>query len=190
MTVATVLPVRGTPLSERIERSSTGRLVISIGIVLFVLCELGTGIPSSPIKSKEGQTATRVVRLMGVEQNWGVFSPDPRSSSLGLYATVKFADGSTERWDMPDGGHVVENLRYYRWRKWLERVRADGFQNLWEPTARWIATLYDDRDSPVVEVVLVRLYRENEIRGEQPPFGEYPYFTLDLSEDAEQEDEA
>ena len=182
MTVATVLSVQGAPLSERIERSSTGRLVISAAIVLFVLCEIGTGIPSSAIKNKEGETATRVVRMMGLEQNWGVFSPDPRSSSLGLYATVEFADGTTERWDLPDGGPVIENLRFYRWRKWLERVRADGYENLWDPTARWIASLYDDRPSPVVEVELVRLFRENSITGEQPEFDEYPYYTLDLRE--------
>ena len=174
--------MQGPPLSERIERSSLGRLIISVGIVLAVLCEVGIGIPSSPIKAKEYATAVRVSRLMGIEQNWGVFSPDPRSSSIDLYANVRFEDGSTARWDLPDGGPVVENLRYYRWRKWLERARADDFSHLWEPNARWIASLYEDRPSPVSEVELVRRYRENEVRGEQPPFKEFSYYTLELDE--------
>jgi hypothetical protein len=172
--------VPGPPLSERIERSSLGRLIISVGIVLVVLCEVGTGIPSSAIKAKEGATAVRVSRFMGVEQNWGVFSPDPRSSSINMYAIVRFEDGSSERWDLPDGGPVVENFRYYRWRKWLERIRADDFSHLWEPSARWIASLHDDRPSPVTEVELIRLYRENVVRGEQPPFEEFSYYTLEL----------
>jgi hypothetical protein len=172
--------VPGPPLSERIERSSLGRLIISVGIVLVVLCEVGTGIPSSAIKAKEGATAVRVSRFMGVEQNWGVFSPDPRSSSINMYAIVRFEDGSSERWDLPDGGPVVENFRYYRWRKWLERIRADDFSHLWEPSARWIASLHDDRPSPVTEVELIRLYRENVVRGEQPPFKEFSYYTLEL----------
>lgn len=175
--------MQGPPLSERIERSSLGRLLISAGIVLFVLAEIGTGIPSSAIKAKEGATANRIVRLMGVEQNWGVFSPDPRSASIDMYAIVRFEDGSSARWDVPEGGPVIENLRYYRWRKWLERVRADDYSNLWDPTARWIASLYDDRPSPVVEVELIRRFRENTVRGEQPPFEEFSYYTLDLAEE-------
>lgn len=172
--------MQGPPLSERVERSSLGRLIISAGIVLFLLCEIATGIPTSAIKAKAGPTATRVVRVMGLEQNWGVFSPDPRSASIDMYAIVRFEDGSSARWDIPDGGPIVENLRYYRWRKWLERVRADDYANLWDPTARWIASLYDDRPSPVAEVELIRKFRENSVRGDQPPFEEFSYYTLDL----------
>lgn len=174
--------MQGAPLSERIERSSVGRSIISAGIVLFVLCQIAIGLPSSAIKSEVGPTANRLVRIMGVEQNWGVFSPNPRSASIDVYAIVRFEDGSSARWDLPEGGPVVENLRYYRWRKWLERVRADDYSNLWDPTARWIASLYDDRRSPVVRVELIRRFRENAVRGEQPPFEDFSYYTLDLRE--------
>ena len=61
---------------------------------------------------------------------------------------------------------VGANLRYYRWRKWLERVRSDDYRDIWEPTARWIASLYDDQARrPVVRVELVRRFHDNVRRG-------------------------
>lgn len=173
----------GPPLSERVERSATGRLVISALMVLFVLVEIGTGIPSSAIKAKEGATAARIIRVMGVEQNWGVFSPDPRAASIDMYAIVRFEDGTSARWDIPDGANVVENLRYYRWRKWLERIRADDYQRIWEPSARWIGSLYENGPSPVTEVELIRQFRDNVVSGKQPPYEEFSYYTLRIDEE-------
>ena len=74
-----------------------------------------------------------------------MFAPNPRSTSLKIEGRVTFEDGSTATWHLPEGARVGANLRYYRWRKWLERVRSDDFRTLWEPTCEWIASLYDGR---------------------------------------------
>jgi hypothetical protein len=117
------------------------------------------------------------------EQSWGVFAPNPRSTSLQLTARVHFADGTMTTWEVPEGARVGGNLRYYRWRKWLERVRSDDFSNLWKPTAEWIASLYDDEAAPVARVELVRYFRDNVIEGEQPPYEDFTFYTLELDDE-------
>jgi hypothetical protein len=169
-------------LSEKFERSSWGQLVVSAAIVLLLLSEVGTHLPASAIQDQVGKGANEIIRIFASEQSWGVFAPDPRSTSLKLEARVHFDDGTTTTWTIPEGSRVVGNLRYYRWRKWLERVRDDGYSSLWEPTARWVASLYDDEPSPVVKVELVRLFHENSVVGPQPPYEDFTYYTLDLDE--------
>lgn len=170
------------PLSERFERSSVGQLVVSVVIVLVLLSEVGTHLPPSALYRAIGPTANQMVRVLASEQAWGVFAPNPRTTSLQVEGRVTFADGTTTIWTIPDGPNIGANLRFYRWRKWLERARSDGYRDIWEPTARWIASLYDDERSPVVRVDLVRRFHDNSITGEQPPFQEFTYFTLDLDD--------
>ena len=117
---------------------------------------------------------------IGAEQAWGVFAPNPRNTSLELQARVTFADGSTAMWELPHGPVVGGNLRFYRWRKWLERVRSDDYRSLWAPTARWIATEFDDHPSEVVRVELIRRFHRNVVAGEQPPWEEFVYCTVEL----------
>ncbi len=168
-------------VSERVERSPAGRLVISAAIVLVLLVQVATHLPPSALDRALAPTANRVIRMLGIEQAWGVFAPDPRATSLELEARVTFADGSTATWEVPQGPVVGANLRYYRWRKWLERIRSDDFRGLWRPTAAWVASLYDDAPSPVAQVQLVRRFHENAIAGDQPPWQEHVFYTLDLA---------
>jgi hypothetical protein len=173
-------PEPGTTLSERIERSPIGQLVISAAIVLVLLAEIGTHLPDSAIERSVGATANQVIHVFASEQSWGVFAPNPRSTSLELEGQVTFADGSTAVWTIPTGPRIGGNLRFYRWRKWLERVRSDDFRGTWDATARWIATLYDDRPSPVIRVQLVRYFRDNVVEGPQPPYDQFAFYTLEL----------
>jgi hypothetical protein len=142
--------------------------------------EIGSNLPDSSVARSVGATSNQVVRVLGMEQAWGVFAPDPRPTSIGLEAKVTFADGSHATWHLPHGDPVVSNLRYYRWRKWLERVRADDYKDIWDPTARWIASLYADRSSPVTQVQLIRRFHDNTVLDPQPPWQSFTYYTLDL----------
>jgi hypothetical protein len=171
---------RATTLSERVEQSPIGQLLISGAIGLALLATIGTHLPASAVAQSVGERANQVVHVLGIEQSWGVFAPDPRSTSLNMEARVTFADGSAAVWTVPNGDKVVSNLRYYRWRKWVERVRSDDYSNTWEQTARWIAAQYDGRKSPVVRVDLVRFFRENSLDDPQPPYNEYTFYSLDL----------
>lgn len=168
------------PLSERFERSIVGRILISLCVVVVLLAEVGAHLPASALATAVGPTSDRVARLAASEQTWAVFAPNPRSVSLKLDALVTFADGSTARWETPEGPALGANLRFYRWRKWIERARSDDQPALWDPTARWIASLYEGGPSPVAQVELIRRFHENVVEGPQPPWRAYTYYTLYL----------
>ena len=142
-----------------IERSVAAQIVIGVLIVAALLVQLITHLPDgSAVRGRaRRERATAWSGSAAMESQWGVFAPNPRSTSLKIEGRVTFEDGSTATWHLPDGARIGANLRYYRWRKWLERVRSDDFRTLWEPTCEWIASLYDDVDSPVESVQLVRL---------------------------------
>jgi hypothetical protein len=165
-------------IGERIERSAGAQIVIVGLIVAALLAQLVTHLPSSSaVEDELGPGASYAVRIAAIESQWGVFAPNPRSTSLRLEGRVTFEDGTTALWHLPEGARIGGNLRYYRWRKWLERIRSEDFRSLWEPTCRWIASLYDEYDSPVDKVQLVRLFHENRLTGEQPPYEEFVYHT-------------
>jgi len=171
----------GERLGERIERSLVGHIAIVVGIVVVLVAEVGTHLPASSLRQSLQPTAQRVAQLTATEQTWAVFAPDPRRVSLDLYADITFEDGTTERWTLPEGPIIAANLRFYRWRKWIESARADAQWRLWDPTARWIASLYDGRTSPVARVDLVRRFHDNVIDGPQPPWRTYTYYSLHLA---------
>ncbi|MFK8023473.1 MAG: hypothetical protein AB8G26_05860 [Ilumatobacter sp.] len=94
--------------------------------------------------------------LAGLDQSWGVFSPNPRDQSLDVRARVVHVDGSVEFWDVPEYDPIIGALREYRWQKWQERVRLDDNEAWWDPTAEWIAgELERDGELPV-RVELIR----------------------------------
>ena len=133
-------------IGERIERSASVQIAIGILIVAALLAQVAIHLPdSSAVKGEVGSGADYVLRIAALESQWEVFAPNPRSTSLKLEGRVTFEDGSTKVWHLPEGARIGENLRSYRWRKWLERVRSDDFRNLWQPTCEWIASLYRRR---------------------------------------------
>ncbi len=174
---------RRPTISERVERSRAGQIVIAVAVTVVLLAEVGTHLPGSSFQRAVSHRAGLVAQWTASEQTWAVFAPDPRTTSLGLEAEVTFADGTSARWTLPDGPIVGANLRYYRWRKWLESVRADARWPLWEPTARWIASEYGDRGVAVVRVDLVRYFHEDVTVGPTPPWQTYTYYTLHLDPD-------
>jgi hypothetical protein len=168
--------------AARLEQRPWARALISLTVIVLVLAQAATHVPATVpwLRDAVREPGLRVQRLTTSEMQWGVFAPDPRRSSLKLQARVEFADGSTADWWLPQGGVLVSNLRYYRWRKWLERVRSDDYRSLHRPTAEWIASLYSGRPSPVSTVTLIRWSRLNSIEGPQQDYESEEYYTLEL----------
>jgi hypothetical protein len=177
-------PAASLCLSERVERSPVGRIIISGGIVLLLLAQVATHLPEgSALHSAVGDRADTAVRLVASEQQWGVFAPDPRMTSLRIEGRITYEDGSTEVWHLPEGPRVGANLRYYRWRKWLERVRSDDYKSLWGPTARWPAEEHSHGPSPVATAEPLRLFHANTLQGEPLPYRRFVYFTYEPEPD-------
>jgi hypothetical protein len=176
--------VSASSLGERLERSPAGQVVIAVLIVAVLLAQLITHLPgASAVEDEVGDEASYAVRIVALEAQWGVFAPNPRSTSLKIEGRVSFEDGAVATWHLPEGARIGGNFRYYRWRKWLERVRSDDFRDLWEPTCQWIGSLYDDYEAEVERVQLVRMFHENVLLGPQPPYEEFVYHTCTPTED-------
>lgn len=152
-------------------------LVVLVGVVAW-------NLPASALRARLLGPLHPVVELLGLEQNWSVFAPNPRRLTLGLYALIEHADGSVERWELPTHREpLLSPYRTYRWQKWMEHARADDTSQLWAPTARWLARTHDDPDNPVVRVRLIRRWYDTPPPGtpdQPPPPSEYEYFVLDL----------
>lgn len=141
-------------------------------------------LPDSFLRRQAMGFVRPVAYATGLDQNWAVFAPNPRSITLDLYAEVELSDGTTMTWHPPDDAEpIVSPWRVYRWRKWVENVRADANPQLWEPAARWIAEeVAAGRD--VVEVRLIRRWYDVAAPGtpvQTPTWNEYEFFTLDVT---------
>lgn len=159
------------------------RGMLSAAFVILLLAVAAVHLPSSALARATGDPSGQLLRGAGLEQQWSVFAPDPRRISLELRAEVVYADGTRERWAPPQGSALTGSVRFYRWRKWIEAVRLDSSAELWAPTARWIASEHTEHGD-VVEVSLIRRFRDNVLEGEQPEWREFTFYTLPLDEDA------
>ena len=167
-------------LGQRIEGSTLGQAVISAGMVVVIVTVVLWNLPPGPPRDAVRPTVGTAVQALGLEQDWALFAPEPRSFGVGVYATVTHRGGRTEIWRPPHNGHLLSPYRTYRWQKYVERLRADDYSGTWEPTARWIAR---EAGSDVVKVVLTRTFRDVAVPGSgtpRPAADRYDFYTLEL----------
>jgi hypothetical protein len=164
----------------RFEQSRAGRVVLTLVMAVLVAAVLVWNLPAGRPREELRPAAARVVLPLGLDQDWALFAPDPRGFSVGVYARIVYADGDERRWVPPHNGHLLSPYRTYRWQKYVERLRADDYASLWEPTARWVA---EQAGPGVTRVVLVRTFRDAVVPGTgepRRPVSEYAFYTLDL----------
>ena len=167
-------------MGERFEQSTAGRVVLTVLMAVLVAAVLVWNLPAGQPRQELRPAAARVVLPLGLDQDWALFAPDPRGFSVGVHARVTYADGRERRWVPPAKGHLLAPYRTYRWQKYVERLRADDYSSLWEPTARWIA---DIAGPGVTRVVLVRTFRDTVVPGDRGPRAarqEFAFYTLDV----------
>ena len=166
---------------QRFEQSTVGQVLIGALMVVLIGSIVLWNLPAGRPHDRARRVVGPIVQAVGLEQDWALFAPDPRSFGVAVYATVTFRDGRTQKWVPPHNGLLVTPYRTYRWQKYVERLRADDYANLWEPTARWVAR---QAGSGVTKVVLTRTFRDVAVPGSglaRPAAGTYDFYTLDLS---------
>ena len=175
-------------MQERLESSAAGRAVISVLVAATVLALVLWNLPDD---SEIQQQSSRVVRpfmlASGLNQNWGVFAPDPRRQTLDFVARIEYPDGSSETVTVPRGGRLVGGYWDYRWRKWYEWVRTDSHQELWQPAAAWFAGRARRDGKDPVRVTLVRRWYDNLPPGDGPergPWRESAFYTYTVPQPA------
>jgi hypothetical protein len=160
-------------VQTRIEESRAGRIVLSVLILFTVFALVVWNAPDSPLRRHVLVATGRYTAALGLDQNWAVFAPNPRTNSLRLLAAGQFADGSSARWAVPRGGSVFGAYWDYRWLKWMEWATSDDQRQLWQPTADYVARRLSKPRRPVTTVFLVRETSQNNPPGAKPSAGQW-----------------
>lgn len=141
-------------------------------------------LPDSFVRNQLQPRIRPVVWAVGLDQNWGVFAPNPRAISIDLHAEVDLDNGEVVIWRPPTMSEpLVSPWRVYRWRKWMENVRADDNERLWEPAARFIANEIAETGRQPTQVRLVRRWYDIPAPGRSvgtPKWEAYTFFTWDV----------
>jgi hypothetical protein len=161
----------------RLEATLIGRVLLTVAMVVLVAALLVWNAPAGPAVAPLKPWSSRVLLPLGLDQDWSVFAPEPRAFTVGVYAVVTRADGSTIVWHPPAKGLFFAPYRTYRWQKYVERLRADDESQLWDPGARAIAR---EVGGDVRKVVLWRTF-QNAVTpgtGGHPKNQSYAFYTL------------
>lgn len=159
-------------LQRRIEESALGRGVLSTLIVVTIVAIVAINLPGSDLRTKLMRPAQPYLNATGLDQNWALFAPDPRSVVIDVSALVKFDDGATARWRFPHDGALIGGYRDYRWRKWEENlIDPANAAALWKPAALWAASQEARPGATVTRVTLLERYAVLAPPGASPSVG-------------------
>jgi hypothetical protein len=172
---------RETSPQQRFEESGPGRRVISLVLAITLISIIVWIMPSSFLRSTLQPIVAPYVLAAGLNQSWHLFAPDPRQTSREVHARIEYDDGSESRWELP-GGKVIGPYRSYRWRKWADQVRQDARSAMWEPTARYLASLHTADGRTPTRVTLVRTWADVPAlgSGDAAEWHEFEYFIYEL----------
>jgi hypothetical protein len=168
-------------MQARIESSTIGRALISLGVSCTVVAVLVINMPDSQLKSHLMGFVAPYARVTGLDQDWGVFAP-PRTISLYVEGHIDLADGTTTTVDIPSRPGI-EAYADYRWHKFGERLRLDRNKRLWAPYARLLADRARAEGRSPVRVSLVRRWSQTLPPGPGPergPWQEYTFFVMQV----------
>jgi hypothetical protein len=170
-------------VQEHLESTNAGRAAISVFVAITILSLVLWNLPDSELKSASDPAVRPLILVAGLNQNWGVFAPDPRRQTLDFVARVGYADGNEQTLDYPRGGRAIGSYWDYRWRKWYEAVRTDRHDELWQPAAAWFAQRERAAGRRPVTVTLVRRWYDLFPPGKGPehgPWQESAFYTYEV----------
>jgi hypothetical protein len=176
-------------MQERLESSRVGRWLISAFLVALVGGIVIANLPAGPVQHRLAKITRPYMNATGLDQRWNMYAPYPRRDIFYLDARVVHADGRVTVWHTPTDGPVIGTYRDSHWRKFVEDQllqlgSGDGWPNLSEPLARYIAAQEADSGVLPVSVTLVKRSALNlppdGSRLDRMPFETTDYYTLRL----------
>lgn len=172
----------GGTLQERLESSPAGRAAISALLAVLLISIFVSQLPASHLRDEAMRRAGPLLNATGLDQDWGMFAPEPRNQVLQLHARVTFADGTTDEWVLRPDDPVIGAYWDYRWLKWVELVTRDDHPGLWAPFAAWVARRVAEPGRRPVRVDLYRRFRQINPPGaagaSRGPWRDVRYYTL------------
>jgi len=148
------------------QAAAAARHAAVAGAALLIVA---AGLRDVPGVRRLGQPLRPLAELVGLDQNWRIFAPEPRRASLQIEAVVLWSDGTQTVWKPPYLNRSLGAYRDYRWRKWLEHVSRDSEgQRLWPALARFVLHTHRARAGATPrELRLRRLVRRTNSPGER-----------------------
>jgi hypothetical protein len=151
------------------ERTVTGQVVISIGLLVTVGAIVIGNLPDSGLKATLGAATQPILNASGLQQQWGVFA-EPRTVSAYVDARLDFADGSAATYPIPDSPGSAAYVDY-RWQKYEEMIRPDDGKSLWASYADYLANQARAQGRDPVRVTLIRRWADTLPPGPGPERG-------------------
>ena len=156
---ATLVVDSGPPsFLQRIEGNPTGRVFISALLIVALVAIIVSNLPASALRRSALPAVKPVLDATGLNQNWNLFAPNPRRSTLRLEARIDYADGTSSVWRTPISDPFVGTYRAFRWRKWASYVLSSSRRQLWPAAAAWLAKIHTRAGKVPVKVTLFRQF--------------------------------
>ena len=118
-----------TSLQQKLEETPAGQGAITALIILILLIGVVCVLPDSDIKRTITPYLWPVTQVSGLDQQWGMYAPNPYSQYETVEVHVIMADGSDRVWTRPNGDALLGSFSWAHWRKWnREVVRTPAIQ--------------------------------------------------------------
>ena len=163
------------------------RALISLFLVFTIVAVVSHFIFAPTLQRALFKVTRPYATALGLDQNWGVFAPDPRPQTIDMRARIFYADGTAEWWELPERNPIFGEYVDYRWRKWLEYIINPAFRStLFQPLAAWLARTHTDAHHIPVRIAFVSrwfdLYPPGSVKGPlHSDWREQAYYTVKVT---------
>ena len=164
----------------KLKHRPAGRRLINFALILTLAAMLVATMPVSVIRSTLLVWAQPYLTAVGLGEDWGVFAPSPRTAVVYGTAQIRYTDGTSSEWSFPTRPGLAA-YSDYRWQKFEEHVRLDGYSGLWRPFARYLASHESSPGHAPLQVTLTRRWaaiRPPGVRPELGPWAQYTYYSM------------
>lgn len=170
-----------TPDDLPLAGTRAGRRLLTVVLIAVVGAMLLSNLPSTAVTDRLAQFQEPITDVTGLGQNWALFAPVPRSTTLQLRAEIERADGTVDEWTPPTGDPFVGVYRTYRWRKWSGAVVVPRNTRLHRGAANYLQHRAEaDGGALPVEIRLYRGVFRQPPSGSGEPLDRDPPFEEEL----------
>lgn len=103
-------------------RSNLREALSSFGIIIILLVAVIWSVPNAPIRQDLVPSLEPIARFTGLDQMWGMFSPNPLVAVPEVETVVRYDSGASRSWRLESDRSLVNQFHWDRWRKFKEQL--------------------------------------------------------------------
>jgi hypothetical protein len=150
-------PEAELPESAGLVGHRIARLAVSVAILAWLVGIVVWNMPNSATRNAVLPKVQPLMTATGIQQNWGVFAPNPRNEEWDMTIEMYYADGSMREWTFPDN-QLVGMWFVFRWQKQMEALINENNTANAEAFAKWLRLTESSPDNAIVRVVFRHEY--------------------------------